>query len=105
MCLGIPVRVIRQEGAYALCQGPDGEVRIDTLLVGDVAPGTWLLNYLGAAREVLDDERAEQINRALAGLAAAQNGEMNLDAFFDDLIGREPQLPPHLQAQLDKEKS
>lgn len=103
MCLGIPVRVLRIEGAYAVCEGRDGEVRVDTLLVGDVAPGTWLLNYLGAARETLDEARARQINRALDGLAAALDGEIQLDAFFDDLIGREPQLPPHLQAQLNKE--
>ncbi len=103
MCLGIPVRVLRVEGAHAICVGRNGEVRLDTLLVGDVEPGTWLLDYLGAAREVIDEARALQIDRALDGLQAALDGSSDLDGFFDDLIGREPQLPPHLQAQLDKE--
>ena len=77
---------------------------MDTLLVGNQAPGTWLLAYLGAAREVIDAERAFQINRALDGLQAALDGSaQQLDAFFEDLVGREPQLPLHLQALLDKE--
>lgn len=103
MCLGIPVRVLRMEGAYAVCIGRNGEVRLDTLLVGDVEPGVWLLDHLGAAREIIDAARAQQIDRALDGLQAALGGSADLDGFFGDLIGREPQLPPHLQAQLDKE--
>lgn len=103
MCIGIPLRVLRTEGTFALCEGRDGEVRIDTMLVGEVEPGTWLLSFLGAAREVLDDNRAAQIDRALEGLAAALAGEAGFDGFFDDLIDRQPQLPPHLQAQLKKE--
>lgn len=102
MCVGIPLRVVRTEGAFAVCEGREGEVHIDTMLVGDVGPGVWLLTFLGAAREVLDETRAAQINRALAGLAAALEGEAGFEDFFDDLIDSEPRLPPHLQAQLEK---
>ncbi len=103
MCLGIPVRVLRMEGTHALCEGRDGEIRVDTLLVGDVDAGSWLLTYLGAAREVINETRARQINRALDGLQAVLGGSADFDGFFEDLAGREPQLPPHLQAQLNKE--
>ena len=96
MCLGIPMQVIAPEGFGAHCQGPEGERWIDLMLVGPQAPGTWLLTFLGAAREVIDAERAEQILAALAALGAAQAGEQDFSAFFADLE-REPQLPDFLK--------
>ena len=71
---------------------------VDLALVGPQAPGTWLLTFLDAAREVIDSERAAAINAALDALNAAQCGETDFSAFFADL-DREPQLPEFLRTQ------
>lgn len=82
----------------ALCVDSDGrEETLDLALVGAVEPGTWVLGFLGAAREILTPEQAADIARALRGLAAVMNGGDLGDAFAD-LENREPQLPPHLEA-------
>lgn len=97
MCLGIPVQVIESGEHVARCLGHDGlPVDIDLSLVGRQAPGAWLLTFLGAAREVIDEPRAAAIGAALAALAAAQSGETDFSAFFADLE-REPQLPDFLR--------
>jgi hydrogenase expression/formation protein HypC len=104
--MALPMQVIRMEGATALCQGHEGVERIDTMLTGPLEPGQWILSFLGAAREVIDAERAAQVGEALAALRAildGQGGAMDTDALinlhFADLVGREPQLPAFLQAQ------
>ena len=98
MCLGIPVQVIDGGEHFARCRGRDGEVGIDIRLVGVQSPGTWLLCFLDAAREVISSERAAAINAALAALSAVNAGETDLSAFFADL-DREPQLPEFLRTQ------
>lgn len=99
MCLGIPVQVVESGAHFARCTGHDGsEVRVDLSLVGPQQPGTWLLTFLDAAREVIDAERAAAINAALSALAAAQDGATDFSAFFADL-DREPQLPDFLRTQ------
>lgn len=100
MCIGIPMQVLEGAEGRALCA--DGlETRwVDTLLVDPPQPGDWLLVFLDAAREHLDAERAAQIRDALRALEAAMAGDLaSVDQLFADL-DREPQLPPHLQAQL-----
>ena len=102
MCLGIPMQVIAMEGSFARCLGPSGEERVDCLLTGDLAPGQWVLSFLGAAREVIDAARAAQVTDALAALAALSSGEAgDVDSLvathFADLIDREPQLPDFLK--------
>lgn len=98
MCLGIPVQVIECGEHFARCAGRNGEVRVDLSLVGQQLPGTWLLTFLDAAREVIDTDRAEAINAALNALEAAHAGETDFSAFFADL-DREPQLPDFLRTQ------
>lgn len=111
MCLAVPLQVIRMDGMHALCAGPHGEERIDTLLTGPLASGQWVLSFLGAAREVIDATRAAQVADALDTLAALQKlgaGEAAADgapegieavlrAGFADLIDRAPQLPDFLR--------
>ncbi|MCF8482874.1 MAG: HypC/HybG/HupF family hydrogenase formation chaperone [Rhodospirillum sp.] len=98
MCLGIPMRVLSIEGFSATCAAADGRTgTVDLSLVGPQEPGTWVLDFLGAAREVLDPENAAQISRALEGLQSLLNGGGLGDAFAD-LEAREPSLPPHLEA-------
>ena len=98
MCLGIPVQVLECGEHFARCAGRHGELRVDLSLVGQQLPGTWLLSFLDAGREVIDAERADAINAALNALDAAQNGETDFSAFFADL-DREPQLPEFLRTQ------
>jgi hydrogenase expression/formation protein HypC len=98
MCLGIPVQVLECGEHFARCLGRHGEIRVDLSLVGRQAPGTWLLTFLDAGREVIDAERAASIAAALDALEAAQAGETDFSAFFADL-DREPQLPEFLRTQ------
>jgi len=110
MCIGIPMRIVESGEGYALGQprGSDETTHIDTLLVGDLPKDSWVLVFLGAAREVLDQQTAYQISDALSALDIAMHsaGDMGeqthkqIDHLFADLVDREPQLPDFLQAQL-----
>jgi len=100
MCIGIPLQVVRCEGHSALCQGRGAERWIDLSLVGAQAPGTWLLTFLGTAREAIGADSAALINAALDGLEAAMAGETDLSKHFADLIDRAPELPSHLRGPL-----
>lgn len=101
MCVGIPMQVLDVQGTQARCRGRNGEAWLDLLLVGELAPGDWVLSFLGSARERIDAERAQIVNDALDALDAVLSGRADaahsIDAAFADLIGREPQLPPHLR--------
>ena len=98
MCLGIPMQVTRSEEGRALCSNGSEQQWVDMSLVGEQAQGTWVLVFLDAAREVLDESRAMQMRDALSAVQAVMSGqEADLDELFADLVDREPQLPPHLQ--------
>ncbi|MDZ4253850.1 MAG: HypC/HybG/HupF family hydrogenase formation chaperone [Sulfuritalea sp.] len=105
MCLALPMQVIRMEGGMdtttALCQGRNGVERVDTLITGALEPGQWILSFLGAAREVIDAERAAQVADALNALESILHGHGSTEALiqsgFADLIDREPQLPEFLR--------
>jgi hydrogenase expression/formation protein HypC len=100
MCLGIPMQVIEAGENSALCEGRNGRQLINTMLVGQVEAGQWLMTFLDAAREVIDAERAALVNAALDGLQAVNAGEeVNLDLFFADLVNREPALPDFLRKE------
>ncbi|PWC34380.1 HypC/HybG/HupF family hydrogenase formation chaperone [Azospirillum sp. TSO35-2] len=94
MCIGIPLRLDAVDGIAG--RTADG-IAIDLSLLPDTRPGDWVLSFLGAARRALDPDEAAQIRAALAAMAAALEGERDDDAFAD-LTGREPTLPPHLEA-------
>lgn len=96
MCLGIPMQVVEIEGVFAVCDGRNGRQRVNTMLVGDVAPGQWLLTFLDTAREVIDAERAALVNGALDALGLIASGN-DFESCFADLIDREPQLPEFLR--------
>lgn len=99
MCVGIPMQVVAAAGpVHAWCEGRGERRLVDLLLVGDQPAGAWLLVFLESAREVLDPERARQVNDALDALDAALRGDP-LDHLFADLVDREPQLPPHLRRE------
>ena len=97
MCVGIPMQVIEVGQGRALCRARDGDHMIDMSLVGAVEPGTWVMVFLGAARETITEEAARQSADALAALEMAMRGEGGFEHLFADLIDREPELPDHLR--------
>lgn len=98
MCIAIPMRVEEPLGDTAWCSGREGRKLVDLSLVGPQPAGAWLLTFLGAAREVIDAERAANTDRALDALAAVLAGEeAGIDAAFADLVSRSPELPEHLR--------
>lgn len=100
MCLGVPMQITSVEGIAAHATDGRETALIDLSLTGPVEPGTWVLTFLGAAREVISADEAAKISAALDGLRALMQGGDLGDAFAD-LEARGPQLPPHLQAALD----
>jgi HupF/HypC family. len=94
------MQVVAPDGAglFAVCESRGERRRLDMMLVGEQPPGTWVLEFQGAARRVLAPAEAEQTLAALQALDCALRGETgSIDALFADLVGREPQLPEHLR--------
>lgn len=97
MCMGIPLRITGVDGICAVATNGKRTETVDLSLVGTQPVGTWVLNFLGAAREVLSEDEATRISAALAGLERVMNGGDLGDAFAD-LTDTAPRLPPHLAA-------
>jgi len=74
MCIGLPLQVTHTEPGHALCAGRGETRRVRTALVGEVAPGDWLLVFIDSAIERLDAARAAEINATLDWLQAAMAG-------------------------------
>ncbi|MCP4935311.1 MAG: HypC/HybG/HupF family hydrogenase formation chaperone [bacterium] len=87
MCVGVPVKIIEAGEFVSRCKGRNGEENINMMLIGSQPEGTWVLNFLGSAREVLSKEEAATINKALDGLSAIMGGAENIDIkeYFPDL--------------------
>jgi len=96
MCLGVPMRVLEQDGVTALCERRGEVRRVRLALVGDVVPGGHVLVHVDTVIRVIDAEEAALVDDALDGLEAALDGR-STDAYFADLAAREPELPPHLR--------
>ena len=92
MCVGIPAQVIEAGEFSALCRTRNGEEQINTLLIGPQPPGTWLLSFLGSAREVISEADARNIDMALDGLSAIMAGaeDIDLDTYFPGLANGDP---------------
>ncbi|QKE40114.1 MAG: HypC/HybG/HupF family hydrogenase formation chaperone [Ferrovum myxofaciens] len=98
MCIGIPMQIVAIEDMFAWCDGRNGRVRINTMLIDEVRPGDWLLTFMGSAREAIDAGHAALINSALEALDRVAAGETHFDDCFSDLIDREPPLPDFLRS-------
>lgn len=108
MCIGIPMQVIESGFGYALCEGMGMQREVETLLVGEQPPGTWLLIFLDSAREVLSEEDAGRITDAVkaidlimqndGGISETSLKGESIEALFADLIDREIPKPDSLIA-------
>ena len=97
MCIAVPMRIVEAEGLSAVARregAPD--LKVDTSLVGELAPGDWVLVFRDSVIRTVSEEEAERIGRALACVSAVMAGDESAD-----LTG-EPRLPPHLQALVGK---
>ena len=79
MCIGVPVQIIEAGDLMARCRGRNGEEWVNMMLIGPQAEGCWVLNFLGSAREVLSEDEASSIDRALDGLSAIMSGDGDVD--------------------------
>ncbi|HEB55202.1 MAG TPA: HypC/HybG/HupF family hydrogenase formation chaperone [Gammaproteobacteria bacterium] len=87
MCVGVPLQIIESTECMARCRGRNGEEQVNMMLIGPQPVGTWVLNFLGSAREVISEQDAENINKALDGLTAIMQGktDINIDDYFPGL--------------------
>ena len=69
------------------CRGRNGEEQVNMMLTGPQPEGTWVLNFLGSAREVISAGDAAKIDQALDGLQAIMQGEqdIDIDSYFPGL--------------------
>lgn len=96
MCLGLPMKVLEHDGFVALCERGVEQRRVSLALLGHVPVGACVLVHVDTALRVLDDDEAAKVEDALLCLEAIDMGG-SPDGFFADLVGREPELPPHLR--------
>ncbi len=92
MCVGIPALVLEAGDFIARCRTRNGEEQINLMLTGPQPAGTWLLTFLGSAREVISAEDARHIDQALDGLSAIMSGadEIDMERYFPGLGQSEP---------------
>ena len=69
MCLAIPAKVIRVEGASALVSIEDVEYQASLLLLDDVHPGDFVMLHAGFAIEKVNPEEAAETLRLLNEIA------------------------------------
>ncbi len=79
MCIGTPVQVIQSDDVMAVCRGRNGIEDVNMLLIGQQPVGTWVINFLGWAREVIDQQQARDIDLALDGLQQIMDGADAID--------------------------
>ncbi len=97
MCITIPMQIVRAEPGVAWCQGRGEERRVDMTLIGDQPVGQWVLVFIDTARDLIDEQSALQITRALDAVEAAMRGEEFDPSVFDDLVRRDPEIPESLK--------
>lgn len=94
MCMGLPMQVVEPGLGSAICNYSNEQRRVDTMLVGDVKPGDWVLVFLDAAREIITPDHAKKISNALASLQSVMNGgDGDVDAMFADIIAKRKAAP------------
>lgn len=100
MCIGVPMKIIDVKEGMAQCLSEAEGLCdwVDMSLIGEQPVGTWVLVFMMSAREVIEEDRVPLLLDARLAMASVlQNG--NVDHYFADLIGREPQLPEFLRGK------
>jgi len=86
VCIGIPVQVIEEGDFISLCKGRNGEEQVNMMLIGPQPVGTWVVSFLGSAREVISEQDAINLNKALDGMLELMTGnEIDVDHYFPDM--------------------
>jgi hydrogenase expression/formation protein HypC len=85
--MGLPMCITERRGTpagHAWAHGRGESRLVNTALVGDCAPGEWVLVFLDSAQERLSTERAAEIDATLDLVAAAMRGHelTNTEAAF-----------------------
>lgn len=75
--IGVPARIVCAEGLAAQAVTRHGACAIDLARTGPLPAGAWVLAFRGAARAVIDAERARDIDVALDALDAIASGELD----------------------------
>ena len=65
MCLAIPAKVIRVDGASALVMIEDSEYNASLLLLDDIKAGDYVMLHAGFAIQKVDEEEAIETMRLL----------------------------------------
>ncbi len=79
MCVGTPVQVMQSHELMSVCRGRNGIEHVNMLLLGQQPVGTWVIAFLGWAREVIDEQQARDIDLALDGLQQLMDGADVID--------------------------
>ena len=87
MCVGVPMQIVECGFGIAVCDHNGVRKEINTMLVGEQDPGTWVLVFIDAAREVICEADALKINDALKALEVVMSGGSDIDHLFADLTG------------------
>jgi hydrogenase expression/formation protein HypC len=74
MCIGIPMQVLSTREGFAMVQGRGEQREVLTTLVGPLQPGDWVLVFIDSVRELIDAQRAAEVNATLDLVAAAMSG-------------------------------
>ena len=82
MCIAVPVQIVEAGEFVSIGRGLNGDEQVNMMLIGSQPVGTWVLNFLGSAREVLSEQDALNINRALESLQAIRSASNTVDDEF-----------------------
>jgi hydrogenase expression/formation protein HypC len=104
MCLGTPMQVVEADDINAWCEADGQREQLDMRLIGPQPLGTWVLAFMGVARQALSATEASQMRNARQALVAVMRGDRAaVNELFADLLEREPELPLHLRPALPEE--
>lgn len=75
------MQIIEPNEFTAKCRGRNGKIEtVNMMLIGRQEKGTWIVNFLGSAREILSEDEAKKINLAFDALEKiAENNAENID--------------------------
>lgn len=109
MCIAIPKKILSIETINdirrATVSRHHQKETVSLAMTPEAQVGNTVLVFQGNALRIVSEQKAQQIEAALACLGQALDGVMSQDdlrAGFGDLMDNPAQLPPHLQAQVGK---